>query len=128
MSPLAAAARAGDLVEIDRLLAAGADINAGSGVNNWPPVIHAVHKGQVKALEHLLDRGAVADQPVRDRALDVARGSGDEAEVRAILAAFPVRTDQPQPLTLGRPRDPRNCGRCTAGVFFSACRPVPCNL
>ena len=92
VSPLAAAARAGKLVEIDRLLAAGADIDAGSGVNNWPPVIHAVHKGQVKTLQHLLDRGAVADQPVRDRALDVARGSGDEAEVRAILAEFPVRT------------------------------------
>ena len=91
VSPLAAAARAGDLAAIDRLLMAGADINAGSGVNNWPSVIHAVHKGQVKALEHLLDRGAVADQPVRDRALDVARGSGDEVEVRAILAAFPVR-------------------------------------
>ena len=91
VSPLAAAARAGDLTEIDRLLAAGADINAGSGVNHWPPVIHAVHKGQVKALERLLDRGAVADQPVRDRALNVAQGSGDEAEVRAVLAAFPVR-------------------------------------
>ena len=92
VSPLAAAARAGDLGEIDRLQAAGADINEGSGVNSWPPVIHAVHKGQVKALEHLLDRGAVADQPVRNRALNVARGSGDEAEVRATFAAFPVRT------------------------------------
>jgi ankyrin repeat protein len=91
VSPLAAAARAGDLSEVDRLLAAGADINQGSGVNNWPPVIHAVHKGQVKAIERLLDRGAVADQSVRDRALNVAQGSGDEAEVRAILAAFPVR-------------------------------------
>lgn len=92
VSPLAAAARAGDLIEIDRLLATGADINEGSGVNNWPPVIHAVHKGQVKALEHLLDRGAAADQAVRDRALDLARGSGDEAEVRAVLAEFPVPT------------------------------------
>jgi hypothetical protein len=92
ISPLAAAARAGDLGEIDRLLAAGADINEASGVNSWPPVIHAVHKGQVKALAHLLDRGAVADQAVRDRALNVARGSGDEADVRAIFAEFPVRT------------------------------------
>jgi hypothetical protein len=41
VSPLAAAARAGDFAR--GRLAAGADINQGLGVNNWPPVIHAVH-------------------------------------------------------------------------------------
>ena len=80
-------------------------------MNNWPPVIHAVHKGQVKALEHLLDRGAVADQPVRDRALNVASGSGDEAEVSGDTRRIPRQKDQPQPLTLGRPWDPRSSGR-----------------
>ena len=44
LTPLAAAARAGDLQEIDRLVAAGADVNARSGVNNWPPLLHAIHK------------------------------------------------------------------------------------
>lgn len=87
VSPLAAASRAGDVAEIDRLLAAGADINAGSGVNGWPPVIHAIHKHQLAALSHLLVRGAAVDAPLRSRALNVARGSGDEDAVRAILNA-----------------------------------------
>lgn len=86
VSPLAGAARAGDLTEIDRLLAAGADINAGSGVNNWPAVIHAVHKGQVAALEHLLDRGASLDGDIGRRALEMASSDGDEAIVRVLVA------------------------------------------
>ena len=85
VSPLAAASRAGDVAGIDRLLAAGADINAGSGVNDWPPVIHAIHKHQLVALEHLLDRGATVDPALRSQALNVARGSGDENAVLAIL-------------------------------------------
>ena len=85
VSPLAAASRTGDLAEIDRLLAAGADINAGSGVNDWPPVVHAIHKHQLVALEHLLDRGAVLSASLRSRALSVARASGDEDAVLTIL-------------------------------------------
>ena len=87
VSPLAAASRAGDVAEIDRLLAARADINAGSGVNDWPPVIHAIHKHQLAALGDLLDRGASVDGPLRSRALNVARGAGDEDAVMAILNA-----------------------------------------
>lgn len=92
VSPLAAATRAGDVAEIDRLLASGADINAGSGVNDWPPIVHAIHKQQLVALAHLLDRGAAMDDLVMARALNVARGSGDEAEVRPILDAHRPRT------------------------------------
>jgi len=87
VSPLAAASRTGDLAGIDRLLAAGADINAGSGVNDWPPVIHAIHKHQLAALGHLLDRGAAVNASLRSRGLSVARGSGDEDAVLAILNA-----------------------------------------
>ena len=86
-SPLAAAARSGDLTGIDRLLDAGADINQGSGVNDWPPIIHAIHKHQLAALEHLLDRGAALDAGLRARALNVASGSGDETAVQPILDA-----------------------------------------
>jgi len=92
VSPLAAATRAGDVAEIDRLLASGADINAGSGVNDWPPVIHAIHTQQLGALAHLLDRGAAMDDLVLARALNVARGSGDEAALRPILDAHRSRT------------------------------------
>jgi ankyrin repeat protein len=87
VSPLAAAARGGDLAAIDRLLDAGADIDQGSGVNDWPPIIHAIHTHQLAALEHLLDRSAALDEALRARALNVARGSGDEAAVRPILDA-----------------------------------------
>ena len=58
LTPLAAAARAGDLREIDRLVAAGADVNAGSGVNNWPPLLHAMHKDQMAAVARLIAHGA----------------------------------------------------------------------
>ena len=98
VSPLAAASRAGDVAQIDRLLAAGADINAGSGVNDWPPVIHAIHKHQLAALRHLLDRGASVDGSLRSRALNVARGSGDEDAVVTILNAYrqsPVAANLP---------------------------------
>jgi hypothetical protein len=54
ITPLAAAARAGDINEIDRLAAAGANLDEGSGVNRWPPVVHAIHKGQTGALAHLV--------------------------------------------------------------------------
>jgi ankyrin repeat protein len=58
LTPLAAAARAGDLREIDRLVAAGADVNAGSGVNSWPPLLHAIHRDQMAAVARLLAHGA----------------------------------------------------------------------
>ena len=92
VSPLAAAARAGDVREIDRLLDQGADINAGSGVNDWPPVVHAIHKGQMAALGRLLDRGADLNDALVARALNVAQGSGDEAAVKPILQAHQHRT------------------------------------
>src|SRR5688572_8041850 len=57
LTPLAAAARAGDLQEIDRLVAAGADVNMGSGVDNWPPLLHAIHKDQTAAVARLLANG-----------------------------------------------------------------------
>ena len=39
LTPLAAAAPTGDLEEIDCLVAAGADIDAGGGVSTWPPLL-----------------------------------------------------------------------------------------
>ena len=55
LTPLASASREGDLAAIDRLLAAGADVNLGSGVNGWSPTMHAIHKNQSTALARLLD-------------------------------------------------------------------------
>jgi ankyrin repeat protein len=57
----------GDLETIDRLVAAGADLNAPSGVNGWPPILHALHKGQHASVERLLEKGAsVQGQAGRD--------------------------------------------------------------
>lgn len=83
-TPLANAVRAGDLAAIDGLVSAGADVNEPSGVNDWPPVIHAIHKGQRSAMRKLLERGASLDGHVGQTALLMASGYGD-AETLAVL-------------------------------------------
>ncbi len=65
-TPLADAARAGDLGTIRSLIAQGADPNAAAGQNNWSPLLHAIHKHQNASVEALLDGGA-----------DINRLSGD---------------------------------------------------
>src|SRR5688572_4006073 len=71
-TPLAAAARRGDLADIDRLIATGADVNEPSGRNNWPPLIHAIHKGRRQAVMRLLEHGASLDGNVGRTALFMA--------------------------------------------------------
>jgi hypothetical protein len=44
MTPLAGAARRGDVAEIDRLIAAGADVNEHANLKGWPPIIHAIRR------------------------------------------------------------------------------------
>lgn len=83
---LATAARQGDLDAIDRLIAAGADVNAPSGVNEWPPLIHAIHKGQRQAVARLLDRGASVAGRVGRQALFMAAGYGDAETVTLLLS------------------------------------------
>jgi ankyrin repeat protein len=99
---LASAARTGDLETIDRLVAAGADVNAPSGVNGWPPILHALHKGQHASVERLLEKGAsVQGQAGRDVLLWVsgygaAEWRGCEAHtllLRLVLARDPALKD-----------------------------------
>jgi ankyrin repeat protein len=84
--PLATAARHGDLTAIDKLVAAGADVNAPSGANGWPPLIHAVHKGQRQAVARLLDRGASVSGNAGRTALFMAAGYGDAETVGLLLS------------------------------------------
>jgi ankyrin repeat protein len=86
MNPLAVAARNGDLAEIDRLIAAGSNVNEPSGRYDWPPVIHAVHKGKRPALTRLLERGASLEGDVGRQALFMASGYGDAETVALLLS------------------------------------------
>jgi len=65
-TPLADAARAGDVPTIRTLIAHGADPNEAAGQNNWSPLLHAIHKQQLASVQALLDGGA-----------DINRISGD---------------------------------------------------
>ncbi len=86
VSPLAAAARRGDLAEIDRLIAAGDDPHQGSGVNGWTPLQHALHKGQQGAALRLM-KESKAPSAELDQALFMAAGYAQTAMVQALLAA-----------------------------------------
>ena len=57
-TPIADAARAGDLAAIRDLVAHGADPNEAAGQNNWTPLEHAIHKAQLASVEALLNAGA----------------------------------------------------------------------
>ena len=85
VTPLAAAAREGNVKEIDRLAAQGANLDEGSGVNRWPPVLHAIHKGQADALAHLLELGASIAGSTGRQALLMASGYGSAPMVKILL-------------------------------------------
>lgn len=89
ITPLISAARDGDTAGIVRLLQAGANPNEGGGVNNWPPLLHAIHKKQLASLRALIAGGADINvaSPVGETPLMMAAGYGDTAAVRLLLAA-----------------------------------------
>ena len=88
VSPLASAARTGDTARIQQLITAGADPNAGSGVNGWSPLMHAIHKNQPGSVEALLAAGA--DVNLRgtngQTALKMASDAGNTGIVKILLA------------------------------------------
>ena len=77
-TPLADAARAGDVAAIRNLIHQGADPNQPTGGNNWTPLLHAIHKAQIKSVEALLDGGADPNKVAGDgfTALMMAAGYG----------------------------------------------------
>lgn len=86
LSPLIVAARSGDVTEIGRLAGVGADVNAPGGVNNWTPLMHAIHKNQAQAVVALLEAGADANAVSgRTTALIMAAGYGQADVVRILL-------------------------------------------
>lgn len=83
---LSAAARDGDLDAIDRLVDAGADLNAQDGAEQWPPVLHAVQAGQAAALERLVGHGAFIHGETGRQAMAIARRCGHREILRLLLA------------------------------------------
>jgi len=86
-SNLIGAARCGDVAAIRSLIANGADPGLRGGVNGWPPLMHAIHKDQKKAVEALLDAGADPNERSSggSTALIMAAGYGNTAIVRLLL-------------------------------------------
>ena len=58
MPPIIGAARAGDTVRLEQLFGEGADPNVRAGVNDFDPLLHAIHKDQEGSVRVLLAHGA----------------------------------------------------------------------
>jgi len=84
---LIGAARSGDTGTLNALLAGGADPNRRWGVNNWTPLMHAIHKNQRASVEALIAGGADINARCRDgvTALMMASGYGYADIVKVML-------------------------------------------
>ena len=90
ISPLAIAARQGDVAAIAAAAAAGDDINAvDPGSNRWTPLLHAIHKGRRDSVTALIAARADVNRgaPGGLTPLMMAVGNGQTDIVRALLAA-----------------------------------------
>jgi len=86
ISPLIWASRDGDTARLKELIKAGADVDARGGVNDWTPIMHAVHKNQAAALKILLRAGADVNAVAGNQtALIMAAGYGQADLVRMLL-------------------------------------------
>ena len=81
------AVREGDVAQVRALLAKGADPNRPAGVNDWPPLMHAVHKNQLGTAEALLELGADVNKggPEGMTPLMMAAGYGNDDMVELLL-------------------------------------------
>jgi hypothetical protein len=89
MPPIIGAARDGNVAMLEQLLASGADPNVRAGVNDWTPLMHAVHKNQPQSVRVLLAHGARPDERggAGVTALIMAAGYGYADSVRLLLGA-----------------------------------------
>jgi hypothetical protein len=85
--PLIGAARSGNTQALKALLAGGADPDRRWGVNNWTPLMHAIHKNQKASVELLLGGGADMNARGADgvTALMMAAGYGYADIVKVLL-------------------------------------------
>ncbi|MEP7366560.1 MAG: ankyrin repeat domain-containing protein [Acidobacteriota bacterium] len=87
ISPVASAARKGDVQAIESLVKAGQSPNGQSGVNGWTPLMHAIHTNKLESVEALLKAGADANGSCCRglTPLILASGNGQTEIVRVLL-------------------------------------------
>lgn len=87
-SALFVAARSGDAARVTQLVKQGADPNQHAGTNDWPVLMHAVHKHQLATAAALLDAGANPNRgnPKGYTPLMMAAGYGQADMVKLLLA------------------------------------------
>ncbi|MGA2594195.1 MAG: ankyrin repeat domain-containing protein [Bryobacteraceae bacterium] len=87
LTALIVAARAGAAPAVETLIRHHANPNLRGGVNDWTPLMHAVHKNQLGAVRALLDGGAQVDSRGRsgETALMMAAGYGYTPVVELLL-------------------------------------------
>lgn len=88
LTPLVEAARSGDVHAIRSLCVHGADPDQPSGVNDWTPLLHAVHTKQLQSVAALLDAGAKVNRATSSgmTPLMLAAGYGQHDVVELMLA------------------------------------------
>ena len=96
-TPLIDAARAGDTAAMEMLLKAGANPDQPAGVNNWTPLLHAIHKGRRESVRVLIQYGAKVNLEAGGTTpLIMAAGYGYAGIVKLLLAsgADPMERDR----------------------------------
>ena len=81
------AVRNGNAAQVRTLLTQGEDPNRPVGVNDWPPLMHAVHKNQLETAAVLLEHGADINRggPEGMTPLMMAAGYGNDDMVKLLL-------------------------------------------
>ena len=87
ISPVASAARKGDVQSITELVKSGQSPDKESGVNGWTPLMHAVHTNELKSVEAVVRAGADVNRSCCQglTPLILASGNGQQEIVRVLL-------------------------------------------
>jgi uncharacterized protein len=135
LTPLAGVAREGNVTAIAALVKGGQDPNAvDPGLNHWTPLLHAIHKNQLGAVDALVAAGADVNRPSSGGAtpLLMAVGNGQTAIVRRLLdAGADPHVDGPEMLAIAisggalTDIDQPLLGRCNTDVVRMLLRRAP---